>query len=175
MKNLKKNKIGILGGTFDPAHKGHIKISLEAKKKFDLNKVIWAITKKNPFKEKSYMSLKKRIIFAKKLSKKDNFIKIQFFENKLKSNRILDLISYLRKKNQNTDYYFIMGADNLINFHKWKKWKEILNLCKILVFDRQGYKSKSIKSKAARYMNKNNWEFIKFNKINISSSQIRKI
>ena len=52
MKNLKKNKIGILGGTFDPAHKGHIKISLEAKKKFDLNKVIWAITKKNPFKEK---------------------------------------------------------------------------------------------------------------------------
>ena len=175
MKNFKKNKIGILGGTFDPAHKGHIKISMKAKKKFHLDKVIWAITKKNPFKEKSYMSLKKRIIFAKKLSKKDNFIKIQFFENKLKSNRILDLISYLRKKNQNTDYYFIMGADNLINFHKWKKWKEILNLCKILVFDRQGYKSKSLKSKAARYMNKNNWEFVKSNKINISSSQIRKI
>ncbi len=70
MKNLKKNKIGILGGTFDPAHKGHIKISLEAKKKFDLNKVIWAITKKNPFKKKSNMSLKQRIKFAKKLNKK---------------------------------------------------------------------------------------------------------
>ena len=52
LKNLKKNKIGILGGTFDPAHKGHIKISLEAKKKFDLNKVIWAITKKILLKKK---------------------------------------------------------------------------------------------------------------------------
>ncbi len=84
MKNLKKNKIGILGGTFDPAHKGHIKISLEAKKKFDLNKVIWAITKKNPFKEKSNISLKQRIKFAKKLNKKNNFIKIYFIKNKLK-------------------------------------------------------------------------------------------
>ena len=71
--------------------------------------------------------------------------------------------------------FFLIGADNFIKFHKWKKWKKILNLCKILVFDRQGYKSKSIKSEAARYMNKNNWKFVKSNKINISSSQIRKI
>ena len=61
MKNNKKKKIGILGGSFDPAHKGHIKISIEAKKKFKINKIIWAITKKNPFKSKSYFELKKRI------------------------------------------------------------------------------------------------------------------
>ena len=61
MKKIEKNKIGILGGTFDPAHKGHIKISKEAKKKFRLNKVIWVITKKNPFKKKSFLKLKKRI------------------------------------------------------------------------------------------------------------------
>ena len=48
----KKNKIGILGGSFDPAHKGHVAISKEAFKKFKLKKVIWAITKKNPFKKK---------------------------------------------------------------------------------------------------------------------------
>ena len=85
------------------------------------------------------------------------------------------MIKFIKKINSSTKIYFIMGADNLINFHKWKRWKEILSLCKILVFDRQGYKSKSLKSKAARFMNKNNWEFVKFNKINISSSQIRKI
>ena len=68
-----------------------------------------------------------------------------------------------------------MGADNIINFNKWHKWKQISKNCNILVFDRHGYKSKSLKSKAARYMNKNNWEFIKFIKIKISSSQIRKI
>ena len=51
--NLKKNKIGILGGSFDPAHKGHLAISKEALKNLNLKKVIWAITKKNPFKKKS--------------------------------------------------------------------------------------------------------------------------
>ena len=52
--NLKKNKIGILGGSFDPAHKGHLTISKESLKRFKLKKVIWAITKKNPFKKKKW-------------------------------------------------------------------------------------------------------------------------
>ncbi len=175
MKNLKKNKIGILGGTFDPAHKGHIKISLEAKKKIHLDKIIWAITKKNPFKEKCHKSLKERIKFAKKLNKKNNFIKIHFFENKLKSNKIINLISYLKKKNQNTDYYFIMGADNLIKFHKWHRWKKIASICQILVFDRSRYKAKSLKSIAYKKFNKKGLEFINLKKVNISSSQLRKI
>ena len=59
--SLKKNKIGILGGTFDPAHKGHLIISKEAVKRFMLKEVIWAITKKNPFKKKSYTNLATRI------------------------------------------------------------------------------------------------------------------
>ena len=54
---LKRNKIGVLGGSFDPAHKGHLAISKEAAKRFKLNQVIWAITKKNPFKKKSSLSL----------------------------------------------------------------------------------------------------------------------
>ena len=58
---LKKNKIGILGGSFDPAHKGHLIISKEAARRFKLRKIIWAITKKNPFKKKSNTSLAKRI------------------------------------------------------------------------------------------------------------------
>ena len=61
MKVNYKKKIGILGGSFDPSHKGHLKISIEAKKKFKINKIIWAITKKNPFKSKSQFTLKKRI------------------------------------------------------------------------------------------------------------------
>ena len=52
--NSKKVKIGILGGSFDPAHKGHLEISKQAKKIFGLQKIIWAITKKNPFKKKKY-------------------------------------------------------------------------------------------------------------------------
>ena len=57
----KKIRIGILGGSFDPAHKGHLKISKEAKKRLNLRKIIWAITKKNPFKGESNNSLNERI------------------------------------------------------------------------------------------------------------------
>jgi len=176
-KLFKKNhkKIGILGGTFDPAHKGHLEISKQAKQKYKLNYIIWAITKKNPFKKKSKTKLITRIKFAKKIIGLNKFIKIRFYENKIKSNRTIDLISYIKRKNNMLDLYFIMGADNLINFHRWHKWKSISQKCNILVFDRHGYKAKSLKSITFKQLNQKNLEFIKFKKVNISSSQLRKI
>ena len=174
MNNKRKIKIGILGGTFDPAHKGHLEISKEAKKKFNLNYIIWAVTKKNPFKKKSNSSLNKRISFAKKIVNKNKFIKIRFYEDKIHSNKTIDLINHI-KKNKSLDINFIMGADNLINFHKWHKWKLISQKCDILVFDRQGYKAKSLKSITFKLLSQKNLKFIKFKKVNISSSQLRKI
>ena len=94
----KLKKIGILGGTFDPCHLGHLKISKEAKKKFKLTKVIWAITKKNPFKKISNISLENRIKNSKKFTKKYKFIQIRYFENIINSNKTSDLIKYLKKK-----------------------------------------------------------------------------
>ena len=175
MKNNKKNKIGILGGSFDPAHKGHLKISVEAKKKFRINKIIWAVTKKNPFKSKCHFTLKKRIALAKKISKKNKFISVKFFEDKIQSNKTIDLINYLKKKNRTEEIFFLMGADNLISFHRWHKWKIISSKCNILVFDRTNYKSKSLKSVAFKKLNKKRLKFVKFKKINISSSKLRKI
>ena len=170
--NKKKQiKIGILGGTFDPAHKGHIKISKEAKKRFKLNHIIWAITKKNPFKSRSSLNLKSRINFARKITSKEKFIKVGYYEKKIKSNKTINLISHFK----NNHVYFIMGADNLISFHKWQKYEHIVKLCRILVFDRNGYKSKALKSLSFRKYNKKTIKFIKFDKVNISSSQLRKI
>ena len=172
----KKNiNIGLLGGTFDPAHTGHLTISKIAKKKFKLRYVIWTITKKNPFKKKSKISVQKRIDFLKKITSKDSSIKVEFLENKVNSKKTIDIIKFLIKKNPSLSIFFIMGADNLIKFHKWNQWKEIVKLSKILVFDRQGYKLKSLNSVAAKKMPLNKWKFIKFDKVNISSSQIRKI
>ena len=175
MKKIKKNKIGILGGTFDPAHIGHIQISKEAKKKFNLNKIFWIITKKNPFKKKSSSSLKKRISYAKKINIRNKFIKVYFFEDKIKSNKTIDLMKFLKNRYKKSNFFFIMGADNLINFHKWEKWKEIAKISKILVFDRSNYKSKSLKSISFKKLNKERLQFINFKKVNISSSQLRKI
>ena len=89
--NLKKKRIGILGGSFDPAHNGHLAISKEAAKRFKLEKIIWAITKKNPFKIKSSLSLQSRIKGCKKIIKKNKFIEVKFYENKIKSNKTINL------------------------------------------------------------------------------------
>ena len=173
--NKRKRKIGILGGTFDPPHKGHLKISLEAKKKYHLTKIIWAITKKSPFKNKTSDKLKKRIELSKKMCIRKPFILIKHYEKKIKSNRSIDLIYYLKKKFVNYEFFFLMGADNLINFHKWYKWKEIASNCNILVFDRYGYKLKSKRSISFKKLINKNLTFINFNKVNISSSKLRKI
>ena len=170
----KKIKLGVLGGTFDPAHKGHLEISLQAKKRFKLKNIIWAITKQNPFKNESSSSLRSRTQFAKKLIGKNDFIKVKFYEEKIASSRTINLIKHL-DKDKKFEIYFIIGADNLINFHKWYKWKSIIKECSILVFDRQGYKAKSLKSVTFNGTNKKNLTFINFKKVNISSSQLRKI
>ena len=174
MVKPENKSVGILGGSFDPAHKGHLAISREATKRFKLKNVIWAITKKNPFKKKSNISLLTRIQKCKKIIGKNNHIKVKFYENIIKSNKTINLINYFAK-NKINEIYFLMGADNLINFHKWHKWKVISEKCIIVVFDRHGYKKKSLNSKTYKSLNKEKLKFINFNKVNISSSQLRKI
>ena len=173
--DLKKRiRLGILGGTFDPAHRGHLKISSIAKKLFKLDKIIWAVTKQNPFKKKSFYSLSKRLKIAKGLTKKTGYITVGFYEKKIRSNKTIKLINWFKKSSHN-EIFFIIGADNLINFHKWNNWYKIGILSTILVFDRSGYKKKSKKSVAYKKLKKKGLKYISFNKVNISSSQIKKI
>ena len=169
-----KNKIGILGGSFNPAHKGHLAISKKAAKLFKLKKIIWAITKKNPLKKKSNTSIKDRLKGCKKIIGSNTLIKVKFYEKIIRSNRTINLINYLNK-NKRYEIYFLMGADNLINFHKWHEWKKISQRSNIIVFDRHGYKKKSLNSISFKRLNGKNLKFIKFDKVNISSSQLRKI
>ena len=167
-------KIGILGGSFDPAHKGHLAISKEAKRRFKLKKIIWAVTKKNPLKAESKTPLSKKIKDCKKIIGMNSFIKVKFYENIIKSNKTIDLINYL-KKDKKIEIFFLMGADNLINFHKWFRSKLISQKCNIIVFDRHGYKKNSLKSKTFKRLNNKTLTFVEFKKVNISSSQLRKI
>ena len=172
--NLKKNKIAILGGSFDPAHKGHLAISKEAIKRLKLKEIIWAITRKNPLKKQSRSSLSNRIKYCKKIIGRNSYIKVKFYEDIIKSNKTISLINYLRRNKKN-EIFFLMGADNLINFHKWHKWKIISKKSNIIVFDRHGYKKKSLNSVTFRSLKDKNFKFIEFKKVNISSSQLRNI
>ena len=171
---IKRKKIGILGGSFDPPHKGHLAISKEAIKRLKLKKIIWAITNKNPFKKKSETNLFIRKKLCRKIIGKNNRIKLKYYEKILKSNKTISLINHFLTDKKN-EIYFIMGADNLINFHKWYKWESISKKCKIVVFDRHGYKKKSLNSATFKRLNEKNLKFIEFKKVNISSSQLRKI
>ena len=173
LENKLVEKIGILGGTFDPPHKGHLKISQIAKKKFDLKKIIWAITKKNPFKKKSYFDLNKRIKLSRILTKKQKYIKVDFFEKKINSNKTINLIKYFRSKSKKKEIFFLLGADNLLNFHKWDNWKKIPKICKIVVFDRNGFKAKAKKSTAYKSIKDKGLIYVEFKKVDISSSKIR--
>ena len=94
MANIQKKNIGLLGGSFDPAHKGHLGISRIAIKKLKLKKIYWVITKKNPFKNKTFYSLDERINYAKKITKAQKKIQIIYLDNIINSSRIIDVINY---------------------------------------------------------------------------------
>ena len=171
-KNKKKDciKIGILGGTFDPPHKGHLYISKIALKKLGLKKILWVVTKKNPLKKKPYLKLKERIKLSKEITKNNKKISIKYFDGKIGSANTFNLLNYLKRKIK-ADLFFLMGSDNLKKFHKWKNWKKIPKLAKIVVFPRKNH---SYASFASNNLNEKHLIYIKTKKINISSSLIRK-
>ena len=169
-----KRKIGILGGSFDPPHKGHIEISKISLKKIKLNKIFWVVTKKNPFKKKPLFSLKERMSKANESIKKYKNIKALYLDDKIKSSRTINVINYFRKVKKQKDLYLILGSDNLLKFHKWTNWKKIVKLVKLVVFSRKGYDKKSKESIIVKYLNKKNIIYINNKSINISSSNIKK-
>ena len=173
MVKATNKSIGLLGGSFDPAHKGHLIISKIAIKKIKLNTIFWIVTKQNPFKGKAFYSLSQRISEAKKISKKIKKIKVIHLDKTIKSSRSINTINYLINKKKLKNIYFILGADNLIKFHKWKSWKKIVKLSKLIVFSRKGYDRKSRKSIVAKYL-KNKIIFINNKPIEISSTLLRK-
>ena len=130
------------------------------------------LQKKNPFKNKPFYSVTQRIRFAKEITKKNKKIQVVYLDKIIGSSRTINIINYLIKK-KIQEIYFIIGSDNLISFHKWKNWKKIVKLSKLIVFSRRGYDKKGMKSVVARYF-KNKIVFIKNKPIAISSSKLRK-
>ena len=173
MVKASNKTIGLVGGTFDPAHKGHVAITKIAIKKLKLSKVLWIVTKKNPFKDNPYYSLSQRLKKAKELTKDIKKIQVMHLDKRLNSSRSINIINYLVNRKKLKNIYFIIGADNLINFHKWKDWKKIAKLTKLIVFSRKGYDRKGYKSTVTKYY-KNKITFIKNRPIMISSTKLRK-
>ena len=163
-----------MGGSFDPVHKGHLTISKIALKKIKLDKIYWLITRKNPFKKKTYFPLDQRVNLAKKFTKSIKKIQVLYLDKMAKSSRSIDLVNYFIKKKKINNIYFIVGSDILIELHKWKSWKKLVKLTKLIVFSRKGYDKKGKNSIVVKYLKNKNITFIKNKPIVISSSFVKK-
>ena len=181
-------KIGLLGGSFDPPHKGHLFISLEAKKILKLDEIWWLVTPQNPLKISKPATYVERVKNCKSISR-NLPIKIREIEKNINSDYSYKTISYLVNHYKSIKFFWLMGADNLINFHKWEKWQKIFNNMSIVIFRRHGYNTKALKSiasqkfKSSRIVNSKtnlddftvtpSWLVIENKEIKISSSEIR--
>jgi len=173
MKKLQFNSFGLLGGSFDPPHYGHLKISKIALKTLPIKKLIWIVNKKNPFKKKTYFSLKQRLLKCKKLTKINKNIRVMYLDKKVSSSRTFKIINYFKNKSKEK-IFFLMGSDNLVYFHKWKNYKSILKSCVLVVFSRKGYDNRAKKSILLKKKHLNNIIFVNNKKFNISSTMIKR-
>ena len=174
MRKSSYKSLGILGGSFDPPHHGHLRLCEIALKKLKLSKIFWVVTKKNPFKKKAFFPLKKRLYESKKISKSNKKIKVIYLDKKIRSSRTINVIEYLRKINKANKIYLLIGSDNLVSFHKWKDYEKIIDFCHIVVFSREGYDKMARKSAIMESSKNKKIKFIRNKKINISSTIIRK-
>ena len=181
-------KIGLLGGSFDPPHKGHLFISLEAKKILKLDEIWWLVTPQNPLKISKPATYVERVKNCKSISR-NLPIKIREIEKNINSDYSYKTISYLVNHYKSIKFFWLMGADNLINFHKWQKWQKIFNNMSIVIFRRHGYNTKALKSITSQRFKNNrvissniklddfiytpSWSLIENKEIRISSSEIR--
>ena len=180
--------IGLLGGSFDPPHKGHLYISLEVKKLLKLDEIWWLVTPQNPLKIFKPATYEERIKNCRNITY-GLPIKITEIEKKIGSTYSYQSINYIQKHYKHIKFFWLMGADNLINFHNWQNWKTIFKDISIVVFKRHGYNNKALNSKTAKtfaqYQIKSNsiekisfsnlpsWTWIHNREIKISSTEIR--
>lgn len=190
MKLRIQNNLGILGGTFDPPHKGHLHISKLVIKKLYLTTLYWAITKQNPLKKTTpHNNENKRKTLCRQLTRSEKKIKLFNTSDVKNSNLTINILRKIKKKiTKKTNLFFIIGADNLVQLHQWKDYKKIFSLCTVVVMNRIGYKKPALTSPAAKKFRKTKisldtllkigpkqkeWVYINNKGINVSSSRLR--
>lgn len=147
-----RRRIGLLGGSFNPPHDGHREISLAALDRLGLDVVWWLVTPGNPLKDPNlYAPLEDRLRKARKFSDHCDIV-VSDFETRHNLQYTVDTIKRLKMLNPDVQFVWLMGADSLASFDKWKDWRRIIELAPIAVFNRPGYDAKALESPAAKTM-----------------------
>lgn len=153
-----RRAVGLLGGSFNPAHEGHREISLLALKRLALSEVWWLVSPGNPLKDRAELApFEQRRQRAEEIADHPR-IRISSFERQAGLTYTHDTLKALIAARPELRFVWLMGADNLAGFHRWQRWVEIFFLLPIAAIDRPGYRYAAIASPAARRFGQNRLE-----------------
>jgi nicotinate-nucleotide adenylyltransferase len=142
--------IGLLGGSFNPPHAAHRLISEVALRRLGLAKIWWIVSPGNPLKQRAETApLAQRLVLCREVARNPHIV-VTDFEADLHSPYTASTLAYLKARTPLVRYLWIMGADNLAQFDRWRRWREIFTMVPIVVVDRPGWRLKAFASKAAR-------------------------
>ncbi|MEJ6403965.1 nicotinate-nucleotide adenylyltransferase [Yoonia sp. 2307UL14-13] len=141
--------IGLLGGSFDPPHEGHVHISKAGLKRFGLDQLWWLVSPGNPLKAKGPASMSQRIAAARAIMSHPRVI-ITDIEARLGTRYTAETLAALRRRYSGVRFVWLMGADNLAQFHRWQDWRWIMDHVPVGVMARPGDRIAARMSKTAR-------------------------
>ncbi len=145
-------RIGIMGGTFNPPHDGHALISRTALRRLKLDQLWWVVTPGNPLKKNNGLPpSSERMALCRRLAA-DNRMRITAFEEDLRTPFTAATLAFLTRRYPGVEFFWIMGADNLASFHRWQQWRDIAASVPIAVVDRPGWHLKALASPAAHWL-----------------------
>ncbi len=142
-------RIGLLGGSFDPAHAAHRMISLAALRRLGLDAVWWLVTPGNPLKNTTGLPAAARRAEAARLVAGHPRIRVTTVEEAMGTRFTRDTLVLLKRRCPGVRFVWLMGSDNLAGFHRWKRWTDILGMMPVAVFDRPGSTLKAPATRAA--------------------------
>lgn len=149
---LPGQRVGLMGGTFNPPHEGHVVCAMTALRRLKLDQLWWMVTPGNPLKYGAGLPDFAARSAASRALVPDRAIKITGFEAELGSPYTYATIRFLTRRLPHVRFVWVMGADNLATFHRWQHWREIARLVPIAVVDRPGWHLKALASPAARFL-----------------------
>lgn len=145
----RNRRIGLLGGSFNPAHDGHRYISIEALKRLGLDEVWWLVSPQNPLKSESGMApFQKRVSSARRVARHPR-IRVSTIEAEMGTRYTADTLEMLGLRYPTARFVWLMGADNLSQISDWQDWSKIFNTVSIAVFARDSYDSRALSALAA--------------------------
>lgn len=150
-------RIGLLGGSFNPAHEGHVAISEEALRRLGLDEVWWLVSPQNPLKSSSGMAPQEERAETAASLLRNPKIRVTTLETVFGTAYTAETLRLLVRRFPRVHFVWLMGADNLIQIDRWQDWSKIFNTMAIAVFDRPTYSLRALAAKAARRFARFRW------------------